>query len=194
MVTTAATDNLAPQPNIYPGQDGPILRNKADGSLELARARLALPANPERETDHHQHSQPESKWWSQVNHEWLTDPAYRCLVPFMEFAEPVVNSKWFSVPGHEVAYFAGIWRPWHGERLSEVGHQPNGLIDLPQPSDVRTRQVQVVPGNHDINLKVSQHALAAAGSLPFSPSQVAQSAGSSRRASSPMRCASRCGP
>ncbi len=23
------------------------------------------------------------------------------------------------MPGAEVAYFAGVWRPWHGERLAE---------------------------------------------------------------------------
>jgi putative SOS response-associated peptidase YedK len=33
--TTPATDNLAPQDNIYPDQDAPILRNAPDGSVEL---------------------------------------------------------------------------------------------------------------------------------------------------------------
>jgi putative SOS response-associated peptidase YedK len=123
MVTTAATDNLAPQPNIYPDQDGPILRNKADGSLELAKARWGFPPIPNEKQTITNIRNLKSKWWSQVNREWLLDPAYRCLVPFTEFAEPVVNSKWFSVPGHEVAYFAGIWRPFHGERLAEVPGQ-----------------------------------------------------------------------
>jgi putative SOS response-associated peptidase YedK len=44
---------------------------------------------------------------------------YRCLVPFTAFAEPVRDSTWFQTPGAEVACFAGIWRPWHGERLAE---------------------------------------------------------------------------
>jgi putative SOS response-associated peptidase YedK len=60
-----------------------------------------------------------SKWWAQVNREWMTGPEYRCLVPFTAFAEPVVNSKWFVVQRHEVACFAGVWRPWRGERLAE---------------------------------------------------------------------------
>jgi putative SOS response-associated peptidase YedK len=55
------------------------------------------------------------------NHgEYLTKREYRCLVPFTAFAEPVRDGTWFVVPGHEVAYFAGVWRPWHGERLAEV--------------------------------------------------------------------------
>ena len=60
-----------------------------------------------------------SRWWRDVNREWITDSAYRCLVPFTAFAEPVRNSSWFYVPDVEVAYFAGVWRPWHGERLAE---------------------------------------------------------------------------
>ena len=82
MVTTAATDNLAPQPNIYPDQDGPIFRNKADGSLELARARWGFPPIPNEKQTITNIRNLKSKWWSQVNHEWLTDPAYRCLVLF----------------------------------------------------------------------------------------------------------------
>ncbi len=45
--------------------------------------------------------------------------AYRCLVPFTAYAEPVSNPTWFVVPGHEIAFFAGVWRPWRGERLAE---------------------------------------------------------------------------
>ena len=61
----------------------------------------------------------ESRWWRDVNREWILEPDYRCLVPFTAFAEPVRDSTWFTVAGVEVAYFAGVWRPWHGERLAE---------------------------------------------------------------------------
>jgi putative SOS response-associated peptidase YedK len=54
-----------------------------------------------------------------VNREWTTMRAYRCLVPFTAFAEPVRDSTWFAVPGVEVATFVGIWRPWRDERLAE---------------------------------------------------------------------------
>jgi len=46
-------------------------------------------------------------------------PEYRCLVPFTAFAEPVRDSTWFAVPDTPIAFFAGIWRPWSGERLAE---------------------------------------------------------------------------
>jgi putative SOS response-associated peptidase YedK len=31
----------------------------------------------------------------------------------------VRDSSWFYVPDVEVAYFAGVWRQWRGERLAE---------------------------------------------------------------------------
>ena len=119
LATTSATDNLAPQADIYPDQDAPILRNAADRSVELAMARWGFPPIPGERAPITNIRNLKSKWWSQVNHEWITAREYRCLVPFTAFAEPVVNSKWFVVPGHEVACFAGIWRPWGGERLAE---------------------------------------------------------------------------
>jgi putative SOS response-associated peptidase YedK len=117
--TTSATDNLAPQDNIYPDQDAPILKNSPDGSLELSMARWGFPPIPGQKPPITNIRNLKSKWWAQVNREWMIAPAYRCLVPFTAFAEPVVNSKWFVVPGHEVACFAGVWRPWKGERLAE---------------------------------------------------------------------------
>ena len=46
LMTTPATDNLPPQDNIYPDQDAPIVRNMADGKLELAMARWGFPPIP----------------------------------------------------------------------------------------------------------------------------------------------------
>jgi len=119
LTTTPATDNLPPQNDIYPDQDAPILRNAGDSSVELAMARWGFPPIPGERAPITNIRNLKSNWWSQVNREWLLDVRYRCLVPFTAFAEPVVNSKWFVVPGQEVAFFAGIWRPWHGERLAE---------------------------------------------------------------------------
>jgi len=117
--TTSATDNLAPQDNIYPDQDAPILRNAPDGSVELAMARWGFPPIPGEKAPITNIRNLKSKWWAQVKREWITSREYRCLVPSTAFAEPVVSSKWFVVPGHEVACFAGVWRPWKGERLAE---------------------------------------------------------------------------
>lgn len=117
--TTPATDNLAPQDNIYPDQDAPIMRNMPDGKLELAMARWGFPPIPGEKSPITNIRNLKSKWWSDVNREWITGRDYRCLVPFTAFAEPVVKSKWFFAPDVEVACFAGVWRPWRGARLAE---------------------------------------------------------------------------
>lgn len=47
---------------------------------------------------------------------------FRCLVPFSRFAEWDTVSKrnaWFEIDTPQ-SFFAGIWRPWSGERLATV--------------------------------------------------------------------------
>lgn len=117
--TTSATDNLRPQDNIYPDHDAPIVTNTADCGLELKMARWGFPPIPSQTSPITNIRNLKSRWWREVNKEWITDSAYRCLVPFTAFAEPMGKPSWFFVPDVEVAYFAGIWRPWHGERLVE---------------------------------------------------------------------------
>lgn len=53
---------------------------------------------------------------------WLK-PQYRCLVPFTAFSEYDDRTpkgakvlRWFEPTDGETAAFAGIWRPWTGER------------------------------------------------------------------------------
>ena len=117
--TVPATDNLPPQDNIYPDQDAPVIRNATDGSLELVMMLWGFPPIPGEKAPITNIRNLKSRWWRDVNREWITEPQYRCLVPFTAFAEPVRDSTWFHVPGVEVACFAGIWRPWQGERLAE---------------------------------------------------------------------------
>ncbi len=114
--TTPATDNLAPIDSVYPDQDAPILTNGADGALKLRMARWGFPPATGKDVITNIRNL-KSKWWKDVNREYLLQPEYRCLVPFTAFAEPVRNSTWFQTPGAEVPCFAGIWRPWSGERL-----------------------------------------------------------------------------
>jgi putative SOS response-associated peptidase YedK len=71
LMTTSATDNLAPQDNVYPDQDAPILRNAADGSMELAMARWGFPPIPGQKAPITNIRNLKSKWWSQVNREWI---------------------------------------------------------------------------------------------------------------------------
>jgi putative SOS response-associated peptidase YedK len=116
--TTPATDNLAPQDNIFPDQDAPILRNAPDGGVELMMARWGFPPIPGEKLPITNIRNLKSRWWMQENRDYILAPQYRCLVPFTAFAEPAVHSTWFEVPDREIAFFAGVWRPWRGERLA----------------------------------------------------------------------------
>lgn len=88
---------------------------------------------------------PSSPYWKA----W-TKPAYRCLVPFSAFAEPMAGmgraEAWFAGAGNDTTMFAGVWRPWTGDRgtkkepnISEhllfafLTCQPNGVIEPIHP-------------------------------------------------------------
>lgn len=118
LATIPATDNLQPQENVYPDQDAPIITNKANGDLELIMARWGFPPIPRQSAPITNIRNLKSKWWRDVNRQYLIEKEYRCLVPFTSFAEPVRDSTWFHIPNVEVACFAGIWRPWKGLRLA----------------------------------------------------------------------------
>jgi len=128
--TTSATDNLPPQDSVYPDQDAPIITNKLDGGLELKMARWGFPPIPGETAPITNIRNLKSKWWRNENHEWLMTKEYRCLVPFTAFAEPVRDSTWFVVPNVEVTTFAGIWRPWRGERLAKQSGQKQRAREL----------------------------------------------------------------
>lgn len=125
---TPATDNLAPG---YVGadSDGPILRTSGD-DLELVSMRWGFPPVSPKTKDG-KWAKPitnirnlESRWWQDVNRQWLLEAEHRCLVPFSRFAEPIKgqgrDNAWFACPG-AFACFAGVWRPWNGDtRLMHV--------------------------------------------------------------------------
>lgn len=120
LYTTPATDNLAPIDSVYPDQDAPILVNRAGGGLELRMVRWGFPPAKDNVPITNIRNL-KSRWWKDVNREYLVNAEYRCLVPFTAFAEPVRNSTWFHTPSDEVPCFAGVWRPWSGERLMQTG-------------------------------------------------------------------------
>jgi putative SOS response-associated peptidase YedK len=119
LATTPATDNLQFRENVYPDQDAPIITNMANDDLELIMARWGFPPIPGQAAPITNIRNLNSPWWRDVNRQYLIEKEYRCLVPFTSFAEPVRDSTWFHMPGVEIACFAGIWRPWKGERLAE---------------------------------------------------------------------------
>ena len=78
--------------------------------------------------------------------DWL-DREHRCVVPATAFAEPDRNTskpvqwRWFGRPDNEPFFFAGIWRPWTGDRgtkktpkigdhllYSIMTTEPNGIV------------------------------------------------------------------
>jgi len=60
-----------------------------------------------------------SNWWQKVNSTYSLEPKYRCSIPFIHFAEP---PHYRTCPSavNQNALFAGIWRPWHEERLMQI--------------------------------------------------------------------------
>ncbi len=116
----AEMGNLEPQANIYADQDGPILVRKNTG-VALRKARWGLPPFRERDAkgrlERPRNNIRKIDFWKQRYPEVILNPEHRCLVPFSAFAEPTIDSTWFSVPGEEVAFFAGVCMDWSGERL-----------------------------------------------------------------------------
>ncbi|GIR49168.1 MAG: hypothetical protein CM15mP58_12650 [Burkholderiaceae bacterium] len=66
-----------------------------------------------------------SWWWKDCNGEYLTKKEYRCVIPFLKFAEPPRKPTWFCIKNRSLSFFAGIWRPWHGERLLKISEKRN---------------------------------------------------------------------
>jgi len=105
---------------MFPDRDVPVLGQGPDGELICKRLRWGLPPIPGGKSLITNIRNLNSRWWAEENHALLTRSHFRALVPFTRFAEPARNSSWFEtdVP---VPCFAGIWQPWHGERLADAG-------------------------------------------------------------------------
>ncbi|MGB7407272.1 MAG: SOS response-associated peptidase family protein [Pontixanthobacter sp.] len=118
--STTIGDNHEPA---YVGADadGPIFAVE-DDAVVLRRRRWGFPSWKDGGKPITNIRNLESSWWRGANGEYITDPAYRCLIPFDRFAEWDASAKrnaWFSVNAPQ-SFFAGFWRPWKGERLKSV--------------------------------------------------------------------------
>ena len=103
--------------DVFPDREGLILR-QVDDEAELTEARWGFPEVKTGRRPITNIRNLSSPWWSRVNRKYLYEPEYRCLVPFTSFAEPPRNPTWFTVPNQTISFFAGIWRPWRGSRLT----------------------------------------------------------------------------
>lgn len=121
--------NLKPALDIYPNYPAPVVRNAPDGVRELARLQWGMPSPPayvkgaDRGVTNIRNAG--SPHWRR----WLR-PDSRCIVPFNSFAEPSPTrdedgrtpNVWFALDdSRPLAFFAGIWTPWHGVRRVKDG-------------------------------------------------------------------------
>ena len=113
--------NQPPLPAIFPDQLAPVIRRDGQGerSLDLLRWGFPPPPNLGNRPVANVRNLASSYW-----RPWLTR-GYRCLVPATSFCEytdslPKVP-HWFALDASRPLFaFAGIWRPWTGERKKET--------------------------------------------------------------------------
>ncbi len=113
--------NQPPLPAIFPDQLAPVIRRDGQGerSLDLLRWGFPPPPNLGNRPVTNVRNLASSYWLP-----WLTR-GYRCLVPATSFCEytdslPKVP-HWFALDASRPLFaFAGIWRPWTGERKKET--------------------------------------------------------------------------
>jgi putative SOS response-associated peptidase YedK len=115
------TGNLPSLPGIFPDQLAPVVRIDPDGQRAIEMMRWGFPPPPKLGTRPVTNVRNlESSYW----HPWLTR-AFRCLVPATSFCEytdsPPKVPHWFALGEDRPLFaFAGIWRPWTGERKKET--------------------------------------------------------------------------
>jgi len=127
-----------PPPELFPKRIAWIVRN-VDGMRTLDTKAWGIPRKMRGKsgkmlTKHITNVRNlDSPFWRST----LANPHYRCLVPFTTFAEPKSGKEadgtpanwWFTLPGSEIAAFAGIWRPAEdGEFFAFLTCDPNPLV------------------------------------------------------------------
>jgi putative SOS response-associated peptidase YedK len=133
--------NQPAQPAIFPDAAAPVALRGPDGAMALRRMRWGFPRVAGAYVTNIRN--PAAPFWRG----WLERPAQRCLVPATAFSEyhPTLRhggrkaAVWFARDeGRTPFAFAGLWRPWSGERRKgETGRfelfafltaEPNGLV------------------------------------------------------------------
>jgi putative SOS response-associated peptidase YedK len=113
--------NQPPLPAIFPDQLAPVIRRDGQGERSLELLRWGFPPPPKLG------NRPVTNVRNTASGYWLPWLArgYRCLVPATSFCEytdslPKVP-HWFALDASRPLFaFAGIWRPWTGERKKET--------------------------------------------------------------------------
>ncbi len=113
--------NLQPLPGIFPDQMAPVVRMDKRGERGVESMRWGFPPPPKLGTRPVTNLRnTASSYWRP----WLK-PEFRCLVPATSFYEYTDSRPkvphWFALGDDRPLFaFAGIWRPWTGERKKET--------------------------------------------------------------------------
>ena len=144
--------NVAPQEEIYPKMQAPVLRREA-GSLMLDRMEWGFPgpkaAGGRPVTNVRNLSSP---FWRSA----LANPERRCLVPVTRFSEwsarpdPATArtvKHWFGRADDALFAFAGLWRPGEeGGYYAFLTCAPNAMVGAVHP---KAMPVMLEPDRHD---------------------------------------------
>jgi len=145
-VLSDRTGNQAPLPAIFPDQMAPVVRAGRDGVREMLPMRWGLPSPQAGARPVTNVRNTQSGWWRP----WL-EPRWRCLVPATSFCEwtdaPPKVTHWFALDDERPLFaFAGIWRPWTGERGKERGeHLLHGFLTTEPNAVVRPVHAKAMP-------------------------------------------------
>jgi len=144
--TSDQTGNQPALPAVFPDQMAPVVRAGRDGVREMLPMRWGLPPPQAVRRPVTNVRNIESVWWQP----WL-EPRWRCLVPANSFCEwtdaaPKVP-HWFALDEERPLFaFAGIWRPWTGERGRERReHLLFGFLTTEPNSVVRPVHAKAMP-------------------------------------------------
>lgn len=126
-VTEASLTNNYEPGYVGADSDGPVIRwQKENNQLSIDELRWGFPKVSDKHKSYITNIRNlDSRWWKDVNREYITGKEYRCLVPFDRFSEWDASERknaWFNIKS-EISFFAGLWRPWTGERLKNVGEK-----------------------------------------------------------------------
>jgi putative SOS response-associated peptidase YedK len=140
------TGNLPPLSAVYPDMMAPVVRTAEDGVRELVLLRWGFPPPPKGSRPVTNVRNLKSSFWKP----WLK-PEQRCLVPVTSFCEwtdsrPKIT-HWFALSeDRPLFWFAGIWRPWTGERKGEEGeHQLLAFLTTVANDTVRPIHAKAMP-------------------------------------------------